>query len=149
MKHYAPDVPHITGLQSANCGFVPATIIGSVQGQDRREPNTCDIGLQDVNQNFIGDSCETGEDKDGDGFFGKGDNCENTYNANQQDIDDDGKIVEYAEGTETHTAGIGDLCDDDADGDGIPNKSDNCPLVANKGQETNYNHDTTRGRYVT
>ena len=36
-----PGVPHITGLWSAHFGFVPVPIIGSVQGQDRREPNTC------------------------------------------------------------------------------------------------------------
>ena len=30
---------------------------------------------------------------------------------------------------------IGDMCDDDIDGDGIPNDSDNCPLVFNKEQD--------------
>ena len=28
--------------------------------------------------------------------------------------------------------GKGDLCDDDLDGDGVPNAKDNCPMVANK-----------------
>ena len=35
MKHYVPDMLHITGLSSTKGGFVPAPIIGSVQGQDR------------------------------------------------------------------------------------------------------------------
>ena len=30
---------------------------------------------------------------------------------------------------------IGDLCDDDADNDGVPNIKDNCPLVSNPKQE--------------
>ena len=41
MKHYVSDVPHITGLYSANCGFAPTPIIGSVQGQGRRKSYTC------------------------------------------------------------------------------------------------------------
>ena len=40
-KHYVADVAHIKPLQRANSGFLPDPIIGSVQGQDRREPNTC------------------------------------------------------------------------------------------------------------
>lgn len=30
--------------------------------------------------------------------------------------------------------GMGDLCDPDADNDGIPNAIDNCPLIANTDQ---------------
>ena len=39
MKHYVADVVQIKPLLRANSDFVPAPIIGSVQGQDRREPN--------------------------------------------------------------------------------------------------------------
>ena len=35
--------------------------------------------------------------------------------------------------------GIGDACDDDIDNDGIPNKSDNCPIVPNKDQKDRNN----------
>ena len=31
--------------------------------------------------------------------------------------------------------GLGDSCDADADNDGVANEADNCPLIANPGQE--------------
>ncbi|XP_042565039.1 thrombospondin-3a [Clupea harengus] len=54
----------------------------------------------------------------------KQDNCVFTPNSGQEDADNDG---------------IGDQCDEDADGDGIKNVEDNCRLVANKDQQ---NSDT-------
>ena len=35
---------------------------------------------------------------------------------------------------DTDGDGIGDVCDDDLDGDGITNSRDNCPLVSNPNQ---------------
>ncbi|OCT66764.1 thrombospondin-3 isoform X1 [Xenopus laevis] len=52
------------------------------------------------------------------------DNCRLTPNSGQEDADNDG---------------IGDQCDEDADGDGIKNVEDNCRLVPNKDQQ---NSDT-------
>uniref|UniRef100_A0A3B3UG35 Thrombospondin 3a n=1 Tax=Poecilia latipinna TaxID=48699 RepID=A0A3B3UG35_9TELE len=50
----------------------------------------------------------------------KQDNCMFTPNSGQEDADNDG---------------IGDQCDEDADGDGIKNVEDNCRLVPNKDQQ--------------
>jgi len=58
-------------------------------------------------------------DTDGDGITDFVDNCPETANADQADLDNDG---------------IGDVCDDDLDGDGILNNGDNCPEIANSDQ---------------
>ena len=42
--------------------------------------------------------------------------------------------------------GVGDLCDDDADGDGVPNDKDNCPLVSNPDQESANKGENARGK---
>ncbi len=47
------------------------------------------------------------------------DNCPNTANLGQDDLDGDQ---------------LGDLCDDDIDGDSILNEADNCPRFSNIGQ---------------
>jgi hypothetical protein len=65
-----------------------------------------------------GDECD--DDTDGDGVPNDIDNCPETYNYDQSDIDCDG---------------IGDVCDPDIDGDNIPNDRDNKPTVFNPGQE--------------
>ncbi|XP_023646247.1 thrombospondin-3a-like [Paramormyrops kingsleyae] len=54
----------------------------------------------------------------------KPDNCPQTPNSGQEDTDSDG---------------VGDQCDEDADGDGIKNVEDNCRLTPNKDQQ---NSDT-------
>ena len=56
----------------------------------------------------------------GDGVPDEIDNCPDTPNADQSDIDCDGK---------------GDVCDPDIDGDGIPNDQDNKPTIFNPAQD--------------
>lgn len=70
-------------------------------------------------------SCSKDEvnlDIDNDGIENTVDNCPNTANANQSDIDGDG---------------VGDTCDDfnDSDNDGVEDFEDNCPNTANPNQE--------------
>ncbi len=64
-------------------------------------------------------------DIDEDGILNEDDNCPNTRNPDQEDMDEDG---------------IGDVCDDDIDGDDIMNEYDNCPYTPNSNQ-ANYDGD--------
>ena len=59
-------------------------------------------------------------DRDADGLLDDEDNCPDTANTIQSDIDDDG---------------YGDDCDPDMDGDAVPNEIDNCPAEYNPLQE--------------
>ncbi|KAG5842766.1 hypothetical protein ANANG_G00181210 [Anguilla anguilla] len=109
--------------------------------------NPCDINAHCVierngdltcrcNVGWAGNGNTCGPDTDIDGYpdeslpcidndkHCKPDNCMNTPNSGQEDADNDG---------------IGDQCDEDADGDGIKNVEDNCRLIPNKDQQ---NSDT-------
>lgn len=62
---------------------------------------------------------DLGDDGDEDGFLDYYDNCDDTFNPTQSDLDGDG---------------IGNACDDDRDGDGDLNTADNCPDTPNADQ---------------
>ncbi|WP_449666789.1 thrombospondin type 3 repeat-containing protein [Winogradskyella alexanderae] len=61
-------------------------------------------------------------DIDGDTIQNDDDNCPETANTDQADLDNDG---------------IGDVCDEDIDGDGVLNAVDNCPTTPNPDQADN------------
>lgn len=75
-------------------------------------------GSYDIGADEIGSAPAT--DSDNDGIPNDLDNCPNTANADQANMDDDE---------------FGDVCDADMDGDGIANDNDNCPSIENPGQE--------------
>uniref|UniRef100_A0A6Q2WRT7 Thrombospondin 4a n=1 Tax=Esox lucius TaxID=8010 RepID=A0A6Q2WRT7_ESOLU len=102
--------------------------------------NPCDINAQCIQERDGSISCQCGvgwagngylcgKDTDIDGYpdeklkckdvLCKKDNCVRVPNSGQEDADKDGQ---------------GDACDDDADGDGIPNDQDNCWLKPNVDQ---------------
>ena len=88
-----------------------------VQAEDTSDQDADEF----INESNVGDiiniTCNT--DTDGDGINDTEDNCPNTPNSNQNDLDNDG---------------IGDVCDSkdnrDSDGDGVENWLDNCPTQA-------------------
>ena len=92
-------------------------------------------------------------DNDNDGVFNTADNCPNTANPDQADVDGNGigdvcqdtdgdgildiddncPNIANADQADTDGDGIGDLCED-RDGDSIPDVEDNCPDTANADQ---------------
>lgn len=101
--------------------------------------------------------CPCGQcDKDEDGVIDPEDNCKDTFNPDQLDLDQDkigdacdldwdGDGIENdldncsksanPDQTDIDKDGMGDACDMDKDGDGILNEKDNCPEDSNFGQE--------------
>ena len=73
----------------------------------------------DKDMNGVGDACDYGHDKDGDGIVDQVDNCPDDFNPSQADHDSDM---------------WGDACDDDDDNDGIPDKTDKCIFVPDSEQ---------------
>jgi len=83
---------------------------------------TSNADQADSDKDHFGDACDSVNctDGDGDAVCDDVDNCVGSYNPDQTaDVDSDGK---------------GDACDDDIDGDGLANESDNCPEVDNVDQ---------------
>jgi len=120
-------------------------------------PSVFNPGQEDFDLDFVGDSCDTCNDLDGDGFGDSGfvlntcptDNCPNIPNPIQEDSDNDGignacdncQIDFNPSQSDADSDGIGDACDgcpfdadNDIDGDGFCGDVDNCPNVNNPAQ---------------
>ena len=87
-------------------------------GTNRLLPDTDGDGLGDGMEVSLGTN-PLKRDSDDDGIIDGQDNCPITANADQGDVDSDGK---------------GNVCDQDMDNDGITNPIDNCEEVANPKQ---------------
>ena len=74
----------------------------------------------DVDNDGIGDACDSLNDSDNDLIPDDVDNCPYDYNPDQADSDNDGN---------------GDVCDFDWDNDEVPNDYDNCPYIWNWTQD--------------
>jgi Leucine-rich repeat (LRR) protein/Zn-dependent metalloprotease len=83
-------------------------------------PRVVNPGWADWNNNGYGDACD---DTDGDSVLDDRDNCRQTFNPLQENIDWD--LGDR----------LGDVCDPDMDGDNWLNQADNCPVHRNPGQE--------------
>jgi len=145
-----------------NCPNTPNANQSNVDGDslgDLCDTETGIAGVGDCGDGFDNDGdgatdgADTGcaADSDGDGVPNSSDNCPNTPNTNQSNVDGDslGDLCD----TETGVTGIGDCgdgkdndgdgntdgadsgCAPDSDGDGVPDGTDNCPDDANPGQE--------------
>ncbi|XP_060579535.1 uncharacterized protein LOC132736424, partial [Ruditapes philippinarum] len=112
------------GCRKDNCGVVPNSMQEDTDGLGFGD--NCDDNDDRDNRYDYEDNCQFVDnndllDTDGDGVGDACDNCPNDGSSiSQADADGDG---------------VGDLCDTDDDDDGILDGSDNCPLVANVGQE--------------
>jgi hypothetical protein len=93
---------------------------------------------KDVVPSPLGDACNP--DLDGDGIPNEKDNCPLVPNTDQKNTTNElhalylSDPVKYASYKDIPVSPLGDACNPDIDGDGIPNEKDNCPTVYNPDQ---------------
>ena len=106
----------------------------------------CSYNQEDSDHDGVGDACEN--DLDGDGVLNNQDNCPLTpngplggtcvYGLNQgmYCVANEECAGGYCSRNQedSNSNKVGDACEDDFDGDGIPNGKDNCPFIPNPNQ---------------
>ena len=102
-----------------------------------------------INQSDLGDTYQYSDDFDNDGMEDDFDNCPFMANSEQTDTDGDGmgnscdncRSASNPSQADADGDRLGDTCDDDADGDTLPNLTDNCPLFPNNGLQEDVDSD--------
>ena len=118
-EDYSEHTVVITGLDDAILdGDIDVTLItGEITSDDPEYDALTATDVADIILVNLDDERDTDED----GILDDVDNCPETANTNQLDTDGDG---------------IGDVCDDDKDGDGTPNDEDAFPLDPEEDTDT-------------
>jgi hypothetical protein len=143
--------------KSDNCPFTPngplkgTCVAGLYPGKvcvahEECAGGYCSYNQEDSDHDGVGDACEN--DLDGDGVPNNQDNCPLTpngplggtcvYGLNQgmYCVANEECAGGYCSRNQEDSNGnkVGDACEDDFDGDGIPNGKDNCPFIPNPNQ---------------
>jgi hypothetical protein len=116
---YLPDVGNDSNSDGLDDRLVPA-VIDMAASSDADDDNDSWLDIEDDFPLDATRFLDPALDRDSDTVANGSDNCPLNPNTDQADA---------------NANGLGDVCDADADGDGVPNDgSDNCPLNANPSQ---------------
>jgi imidazolonepropionase-like amidohydrolase len=131
----------LAALQAANASSYPLFFCGDPRGEPTCVPQRT-LPTASVAGSNLYDGMRTGDDPDGDGIPSADDNCADVFNPIRP--------VDMGRQADADGDGVGDACDPcpldadrrdcpppdpgDRDGDGVPDVSDNCPGIPNPAQ---------------